>query len=52
LIPILHENKLAWLVFNLFDEDPLRYWRFHKDALEVRRPVAEIQAGESENLVV
>lgn len=52
LIPIMHDEKLAWLVFNLFDEDPLRYWRFHKDSLDTRRPVAEIQAEASGKLVV
>jgi hypothetical protein len=47
LIPVLHDNQLAWLVFELFAEDPLRYWRFHKDTLETRRPMAEMWAGQS-----
>jgi hypothetical protein len=45
LIPILHNEQLAWLVFDLFDEDPLRHWRFHKDSMDTRRPVVELYAG-------
>jgi hypothetical protein len=51
LIPVLHDNQLAWLVFELFADDPLRFWRFHKDSLDTRRPVAEM-LGESENHLV
>jgi hypothetical protein len=41
-IPFLHAKKLAWFVFDLFDEeDHLRQWRYHDDPLEARRPIAE-----------
>ena len=41
-IPFLQdEHKLAWFVFDLFDEeDRLKQWRFHDDPLEKRRPIA------------
>jgi hypothetical protein len=42
VIPFLHAKKLAWFVFDLFDEeDHLRQWRYHDDPLETRRPIAE-----------
>ena len=42
MIPFLHSEKLAWFVFDLFDEeDHLKQWRYHDDALEMRRPIAE-----------
>jgi hypothetical protein len=31
LLPFIHEQHLAWLIFDLFDEDPLRCWRYHDD---------------------
>jgi hypothetical protein len=41
-IPFLHTDKLAWFVFDLFDEkEPLKQWRYHDDPLEARRPIAE-----------
>ena len=41
-IPFLHDKKLAWFVFDLFDEeDRLKQWRYHDDPLEARRPIAE-----------
>jgi hypothetical protein len=42
LIPFAHENQLAWFVFDLFDNEPLRTWRYHEDPLETRRPIAEV----------
>ena len=42
LIPFARDNRLAWFVFELFDEiDSIRSWRFHQDPLEQRRPIAE-----------
>jgi hypothetical protein len=31
LLPFIREHHLAWLIFDLFDEDPLRCWRYHDD---------------------
>ena len=46
-IPFAHENQLAWLVFDVFDSDPIRFWRYQTDPLETRRVVTEIQEGDS-----
>jgi hypothetical protein len=40
-IPFKKEEELAWFVFDLFDGDELKTWRFHQDPLEMRRPIAE-----------
>jgi hypothetical protein len=41
-IPFSQDNQLAWFVFDLFDAEPIRYWRFQTDPLETRRPVSEV----------
>jgi hypothetical protein len=41
LIPFEHNRQLAWFIYDLFDNKPLRYWRYHEDPLETRRPIAE-----------
>ncbi len=41
LIPFKHANQLAWFVYNQFERDPLRFWRYHEDPLESRRPLVE-----------
>ncbi|HLJ95880.1 MAG TPA: DUF2203 family protein [Gemmataceae bacterium] len=46
LIPFAKDDRLAWFVFDLFDEsDAIRFWRFHQDPLEQRRPIAEALTG-------
>jgi hypothetical protein len=53
LIPFAIENHLAWFVFDLFDpDDPMRFWRYHKDPLETRRPMAEVPTGPTDNSTV
>jgi hypothetical protein len=50
LIPFAIENQLGWFVFDLFDPgDPIRFWRYHQDPLDTRRPIAEVPAGPSDN---
>jgi nitroreductase len=44
LIPFAHDENLAWYVYDAFDPQPLRFWRYHSDSLETRRPIAEIEA--------
>ena len=44
LIPFAQNEKLAWFVFNLFESDKLRFWRYHEDSLETRRPIDEAPA--------
>lgn len=46
LIPFVHEEQLAWYVYDLFDADPCRFWRFQSDPDETRRPVTTRQRGE------
>ena len=41
LIPFVHDERLAWFVFDLFDPGRLRSWRYHTDPLDRRRPIAE-----------
>jgi hypothetical protein len=42
-IPFAHDNQLAWFVFDVFDSEPIRSWRYQTDPLETRRPLAEIE---------
>lgn len=42
LLPFVHEDQLAWYVFDLFDPKPLRFWRYQEDSLETRRPIAAL----------
>jgi hypothetical protein len=48
LIPFVHNDQLAWYVFDLFDAQPLRFWRFQSDPDTTRRPVTSMQKGTSE----
>src|SRR6266540_6362206 len=41
LIPFQESDELAWYVLDLFDENGLTAWRYHKDPLETRRPVTK-----------
>lgn len=43
LIPFVHADQLAWFVYDLFDPDHLSFWRYHNDALDKRRPIAEVE---------
>jgi hypothetical protein len=43
LVPFVHDDQLAWYVYDLFDSEPLRFWRFHSDPLEMRRPFDDMQ---------
>jgi hypothetical protein len=44
LVPFLWQQKIAWLIYDLFGEEPLRHWRFHTDPPETRRPIEEIHS--------
>jgi hypothetical protein len=48
LIPFVHNDQLAWYIFDLFDAQPLRFWRFQSDPDDTRRPVTAMQRGPSE----
>jgi hypothetical protein len=49
-LPFVHEDQLAWYVFDLFSDTMLDAWRYHEDPLEMRRPIAEV-AGQSPTAV-
>jgi hypothetical protein len=42
LVPFITDEHLAWFIYDLFAEEPVRYWRFHTDPLEMRRPIEAI----------
>lgn len=48
LVPFVHNDQLAWYVFDLFDAQPLRFWRFQSDSDDTRRPITSMQKGVSE----
>ena len=45
LIPFAQNDRLAWFVYDLFGSEPLRFWRYHQDSLQTRRPIAEVLEG-------
>jgi hypothetical protein len=49
LIPFVHDKQLAWYVYDLFDAEPLRCWRFHSDPLETRRPLDELDKAPADD---
>lgn len=42
LVPTLVDDRPAWFIFNLFDDNPLTHWRYLDDAPDIRRPVADL----------
>ncbi len=50
VIPFAHNEQLAWFLYDLFDDTHIRFWRYHTDSLETRRPLAEALADEREQL--
>jgi hypothetical protein len=43
LVPFVHEEQLAWYIFDLFDSEPLRSWRYQSDPDETRRKLTTAQ---------
>jgi Uncharacterized conserved protein (DUF2203) len=39
LFPFVHKKRLAWFLFDLFDEQLLRFWRYQDDPEDVRRSI-------------
>lgn len=37
LVPFVHDDQPAWYVFDLFDSQPIRAWRYQSDPNETRR---------------
>jgi hypothetical protein len=54
LIPFALGDELAWFVYDLFDSKSLNFWRYHRDPIEMRRPIsgAERGAPESDSVVI
>jgi uncharacterized protein DUF2203 len=48
LVPFVHDEQLAWFIFDLFDSQPFRFWRWQSDPDETRRPVTAMQQGLAE----
>jgi hypothetical protein len=46
LIPFGKGDELAWYVFDLFSPQGLEAWRFHRDPLEMRRPLEQNDGSE------
>lgn len=47
LVPFAREDRLAWFIYELFEDEPVRFWRYHNDKPEARRPVGEILGDEA-----
>jgi hypothetical protein len=45
LVPFVQDEQLAWYIFDLFDVQPLRFWRFQSDPEDTRRPITPRQKG-------
>ena len=43
LVPFAHDDQLAWYIFDLFDNEPIRSWRFQSDPEETRRKLTSAQ---------
>ena len=43
LVPFVHDDQLAWYVFDLFDSQPIRSWRYQSDPDETRRKLTTAQ---------
>jgi hypothetical protein len=39
LVPFVHDDRPAWYIFDLFDSQPIRSWRYQSDREETRRPL-------------
>jgi hypothetical protein len=45
LVPFVHDGELAWYIFDLFDGNRFRFWRYQSDPEETRRPITTVQQG-------
>lgn len=45
LVPFVHDEQLAWYIFDLFDSQPFRFWRYQSDTDDTRRPITSLQKG-------
>lgn len=52
LLPFVHGRELAWFIYDLFDPEPLQFWRYHSDPSTMRRPLEDETASKTDTLVV
>ena len=45
LIPFVHQEQLAWYIFDLFDPKLFRFWRYQTDPEDTRRPITAREQG-------
>jgi len=45
LVPFVHDEQLAWYIFDLFDNKHFRFWRYQSDPEETRRPITAQQGA-------
>jgi len=45
LVPFVHNDQPAWYVFDLFDSQPIRSWRYQSDPDETRRELTAPELG-------
>jgi hypothetical protein len=43
LVPFVHDEQLAWYIFDLHDSQPIRSWRYQSDPDETRRKLTAAQ---------
>jgi hypothetical protein len=48
LIPFVHDRQPAWYLFDLFEEEHIRYWRFEDDPAGMKRPIAEVESAKGQ----
>jgi hypothetical protein len=49
LVAFLHEDQVAWFIFELFDPRHIRFWRYHNDPLDTRRPIGDAIAPKAKS---
>src|SRR5262249_26844134 len=47
LSPFVHQKRLAWFLFDLFDTEPLHFWRYQDDEASIRRPLGVQEEDET-----
>lgn len=47
VIPFIHDEQLAWYIYDHFQANPLQFWRYNTDSMEIRRPIAQVLEQEA-----
>jgi hypothetical protein len=48
VLPVVHDDKLAWLIYDLYDGNTFQSWRYHEDPIDLRRPIKDMTADSGE----